>query len=153
MLADDEKLQITLTKTPQNSPKKTKFGLENKLFKTSYLEFVYYNFRFFGRKSQSQQKLVKKFTYFTINFKRRHSFYESQLTQHHKKYAPATWWSQKKRLHCIISRHPRTGFTNCIFQWISVENFWSRNVGSFYLVGWIISRYLGLVECIKTFYF
>ena len=33
--------KITLAKTPLNSPQKTKLGLENKWFKTSYLEFIY----------------------------------------------------------------------------------------------------------------
>ena len=44
---------------------------KNKWFKTSYLEFQIFsdiNFRFSGRKSESQQKLVKKIAHFTIQF-------------------------------------------------------------------------------------
>ena len=88
------------------------------------------NFRFCGRKSQSQQKLAKRITHFTIQFcsKKRHSFYKPQLTQHYKKQTPTTLrktvlalqssskyvssWCQKKNLHYSISRHPNTIFQN-----------------------------------------
>ena len=46
--------EITLIKTPLNSPQKAKLGPKNKWFKTSYLEFIFY-FRYSSRKSQSQQ--------------------------------------------------------------------------------------------------
>ena len=48
------------------------------------------NFRFFGRKSQSQQKLAKMITQEIVSLKKPHSFYEPKLTQHYKKYTPAT---------------------------------------------------------------
>ena len=36
---------------------------------------VFFNFRFSSRKSQSQQKLAKKITLFTVSFKKPRSFY------------------------------------------------------------------------------
>ena len=96
---------------------KKKFGAENNWLKTSYLQFIAINFRFSGRKSQSQQQLVEKTTHFTIQSrsKKPHSFYKPQRTEHYKKSTLATksktcFWlvSEKKHLYCIISRRPRT---------------------------------------------
>ena len=68
-------LELHWIKRPKTVLQKTKFGPENKWFKTSenkwlktsYLDFI--NFRFSGRKSQSQQKLAKKITHFEIQFR------------------------------------------------------------------------------------
>ena len=96
---------------------KKKFGAENNWLKTSYLQFIAINFRFSGRKSQSQQQLVEKTTHFTIQSrsKKPHSFYKPQRTEHYKKSTLATksktcFWlvSEKKHLYCIISRRPTT---------------------------------------------
>ena len=79
-----------LLKRPKAVSKNTKFGPKYKWFKISYLEcffwkfyfgpttFLYFSrrsnghhqsyFRFSSRKSQSQQKLAKKTTHFTIQF-------------------------------------------------------------------------------------
>ena len=43
----------------------------------------FFNFRFSNRKSQSQQKLAKRITHFTIQFR-------SKNLSHYKEYAPAT---------------------------------------------------------------
>ena len=54
---------------------------------------VFFNFRFFSRKSQSQQKknLQKRSHVLQYSFAQKaHSFYEHQLTWHWKQYAPAT---------------------------------------------------------------
>ena len=45
---------------------KKKFGAENNWLKTSYLQFIAINFRFSGRKSQSQQQLVDHSFYNTV---------------------------------------------------------------------------------------
>ena len=82
--------QEHLLKRPKAVSKNTKFGPKYKWFKISYLEcffwkfyfgpttFLYFSrrsnghhqsyFRFSSRKSQSQQKLAKKTTHFTIQF-------------------------------------------------------------------------------------
>ena len=91
-------------KHPKGNPLKLKTGPKYKWFKISYFEFFFFlillwaflylsrhsnwhhqsfflNIRFSSRKSQSQQKLAKKITHFTIQkFSQR--FYESQLTWH-----------------------------------------------------------------------
>ena len=96
----------------------------------SWFWSFFINFRFSGRKSQSQQKLTIQFTihfYNTVSPKKLHSFYESQLTQHFKKYTPVTQpkteltveisskhvsgWCQKKHLHCTVFTRPRTTFS------------------------------------------
>ena len=91
---------------------------------------VFSYFRFSSRKSQSQQKLVKKdHTFYNkVLLKNTHSFYETQLTWHWKRYVPATQpktfltlqifqqtcfrlvSKKKKHLHCTISWSPRTAF-------------------------------------------
>lgn len=58
-------LKTTLAKTPLNSPQKTKFRLENKWLKISYLEFILLTSDF-QVESESQQKLATKVTHFTI---------------------------------------------------------------------------------------
>ena len=55
---------------------------KNKIWTRKWSLFT--NFRFSGRKSQSQRKLAIKITHFTIQF---HAII---LTQHYKKYAPTT---------------------------------------------------------------
>ena len=70
-LIDDRILKIKLAKMPQNSPKKTKFELEYKQLKRLFLEFIYY-IRLSDKNSSqptSQQKLSKKITHFTIQFR------------------------------------------------------------------------------------
>ena len=61
-----KKFKIALAKTPWNSPKKSR-NLDQKISDSkSYIYSLYINFRFSGRKSQNQQKLARKITYFTI---------------------------------------------------------------------------------------
>ena len=84
--------------------------------------------------------------YKTVSLKKKpYLFYKPQLTQHGKKYALATqskthslykfsskyvsgWWGKKIKMHCTISRRPRTAFSTwkaniCIFLHISVRKF------------------------------
>ena len=85
-------------------------------------------FRFFSRKSQGQQKLAKKITYFTIHFRSKNLTHftnlkspdieNNMLPQHsHKsfwlykfssKHVPV--WCQKNHLGCTISLRQRTAF-------------------------------------------
>ena len=93
----EKKLKNTLAETPFSSlPKKTKFETNYKWFKSSYLKFFFWkyffghttflrtfqwtsefflDFRFSNRKSQSQQKLAKKITHFSIRFNSNHLIY------------------------------------------------------------------------------
>ena len=97
--------------------------------------------------------------YNTVSLKKPHSFfYEPQLTQHYKKYTPATqlktcfWLVSEKHLHGTISRRPRTAFLKplkikCLCIPVNLQisvNFLysrkSRDVENFHLVqGCIIS--------------
>ena len=90
---------MVIMATKNFKSQKTKLGSENKWIKTSYLNLST-NFKFSGRNSQSQQKLVKK----------PHSFYKPNLTQHCKTYTPATqpktwcWLVSEKALALTISK-------------------------------------------------
>ena len=83
-----------------------------------------FKFRFFSRKSQSQQKLAKNIIYFTMQLYTKTSLiWQPQLTQHRTKYTPATQpkthslykfsnkhvsvWCQKK----AFALHQRTAFS------------------------------------------
>ena len=58
-------------------------------FQCTSSEFIFFNFRFSSRKSQSQQTSKKNDSFYntvTIHI----SFYKPQLIQHWKQYAPAT---------------------------------------------------------------
>ena len=50
-------LKLCWTKRPKTIPQKAKLGSDNKLLKTSYLEFI--NFTLSGRKSQTKEMLAK----------------------------------------------------------------------------------------------
>ena len=73
----------------------------------------------FGRNSQSQQKLAKKITQFTRQFHSKNltlftnlnslNIIKNKLPQHSQKHVSD--WCQKKHLHYIISRRPRTTFS------------------------------------------
>ena len=99
-------------------------------------------FRFSSAKSQSQQKLAKKITHFTIHFRSRNlthftnlksfDIWNNMLPQHNQDhfslYKSAgkdfSVWCHKKHLHCTISWRPRTVFlkhieSNC--QYISLN--------------------------------
>ena len=88
----------------------------------------FFDFRFSRRKSQSQQKLSIKITYFAIQVCSKHLIHftnlksldieNNMLPKHCQK---SFWlykffrkhvsvWCQKKHLHCTISWHPRTAF-------------------------------------------
>ena len=95
-------------------------------FQWTSSEFFFFDFRFFSRKSQSQQKLAKKITHFTIQFclkKLTHfinlnslDIENNMLPQHIQKPFQQIFqqtysaWRQKKHLHCTISWRPRTAF-------------------------------------------
>ena len=88
----------------------------------------FFDYRFSRRKSQSQQKLLIKITYFAIQVRSKHlthftnfnsldiennmplkhcqkSFWLYKFFRKH-----VSVWCQKKHLHCTISWHPRTAF-------------------------------------------
>ena len=87
-----------------------------------------FNFRFSSRNSQSQQKLGKKVTYFTIQFRSKNLTHLTKLNsldienntllQHSQKPFSLyrflskyiSVWCRKKHLHCTIFWRPRTVF-------------------------------------------
>ena len=89
---------------------------------------VFLDFRFSRRKSQSQQKLLIKITYFAIQVRSKHLTHftnvnsldneNNMLPKHCQKSFSlykcfrkhVSVWCQKKHLHCTISWHPRTAF-------------------------------------------
>ena len=100
-----------------------------------------------------------------------HSFYEAQLTQHYKEYAPATqpktlltlrytqiysisqqtcfWFVSEKFLHCIISGHPKTSFwkhweSKCLY----IPVYLRKKFFPFKA-----ACCLGFVKCFKMFHF
>ena len=93
-----------------------------------YHQSLFFNFRMSSWKSQSQQKLVKKITHFTIQFHSKHLTHLTNLNSLNiennmlpkKRQKPfslykfpskhVSGWCQKKHLHCTISWHPRTVF-------------------------------------------
>ena len=88
----------------------------------------FFDFRFSRRKSQSQQKLLIKITYFAIQVCSKHLTHftnlnsldieNNMLPKHRQKSFSlykffrkhASVWCQKKHLHCIISWQPRIAF-------------------------------------------
>ena len=97
------------------------------IFQWASSEF-FFIFRFSSRKSQSQQKLAKKITHFTIQFRSKNLIHftnlnsldieNNMLPQHSQKcfwlykfsskHVPV--WYQKKHLGCTISWRQRTAF-------------------------------------------
>ena len=89
---------------------------------------IFLDFRFSSRKSQSQQKLPKKITHFSIRFNSKHLPYfinlnsldiENNILPKHNKKPFSLYkfsskhisvWCQKKNLQWTISWHPRTAF-------------------------------------------
>ena len=124
----------------------------------------FFDFRFSRRKSQSQQKLSIKITYFAIQVLSKHLTHftnhnslgieNNMLPKHCQKSFSLyklfskhiSFWCQKKHLHCTISWHPSTAFvkhfeSKCLH--ISVyfcisnkKNFCFKEVIRFYLVAW-----------------
>ena len=90
------------------------------------IRVFFLDFRFSSRKSQSQQKLAKKFTHFTIQFRSKDLMNLSSLDiennifscntaknlSHFTNFLANTFLLgfRKKHLHCIISWRPRTAF-------------------------------------------
>ena len=88
----------------------------------------FFDFRFSRRKSQSQQKLLIKITYFAIQVRSKHLTHftnvnsldneNNMLPKHCQKSFSlykcfrkhVSVWCQKKHLHCTISWHPKTAF-------------------------------------------
>ena len=97
--------------------KKQNLDQKKKWLKISYLEFI--NFRFFGRKSQNQQKLAKKITHFKTQFRSKNfthfmnlnslNIIKIILLQHNQR--NVSGWCQKKHFHGTISRRPRTALS------------------------------------------
>ena len=189
-------------KRPKAVPQKTKFGPKYKLFKISYLKLFFwkyffehktfyirphvplqhyqssfFNLRFFSRKSQSQQKLPKKITHFTIQFRSKnlysHDIENDMLLQHSKK---PSWiyqkffskhvsvWCQKKHLHSTVSWRPKLHSWSTLkanvrlFLYISVRKDAVKFLSDG--GGWVggrlnnfikATRFLGLVKCFTIF--
>ena len=94
----------------------------------------FFDFRFSRRKSQSQQKLLIKITYFAIQVCSKHLTHftnlnsldieNNMLPKHRQKSFSlykffrkhASVWCQKKHLHCIISWQPRIAFLKKRFE-------------------------------------
>ena len=90
------------------------------MFQCTSLEF-FFHFRFSTRKYQSQQKLAKKITHFTIQFRSKNLTHftnlnsfeieNNMLPKHNQKTFSVykfsskhvSVWCQKKHLHCTIS--------------------------------------------------
>ena len=99
-------------------------------FQWTSSELFFFNFRFFSRKSQSQQKLAKKITHFTIQFHSKNltrfmylnsrDIENNTLTQHSQKpfwlykcsIKHVSVWCQRKlfALHYFLTSH------NCILE-------------------------------------
>ena len=93
-----------------------------------YIVSFFFNFRFCSRKFQSQQKLEKKITHFTVQISSKNFTYflnfnsldsENICSRNTAKNLsdfanfPAKLFlfgARKKHLHCTISRRPRTAF-------------------------------------------
>ena len=105
-----------------------KFGPENKCFKTSYLDLLSINkFQIFWQSLKAEKTSNKDHSFYdTVSLKKHHSFGEPQLTQHYKKYFPATQTKAlltlqifqqvsgccpKKHFPYTISRCPNTAFS------------------------------------------
>ena len=140
--------------------------------------FRFTDFRFSRTEFQSQQKLAKKVTHFTIQFHPKKLNYftklnsfdieNNMLAQHSQKpfwlykfsSKHVSVWCQKKKiaLHYFLMPEPHSWSTLkanvCIFLYIAVR--------SFLLGGWVggrmndflkVARSLGLVNCYTIFYF
>ena len=143
------------------------------MFQCTSLEF-FFNFRFSTRKYQSQQKLAKKITHFTIQFRSKNLTHftnlnsfeiENNMLPNHSQKAFSVYkifskhvsvWCQEKHLHCTISWRPRTTLLNhfkgkCIY--ISVYlSFCFKDEARFYLVVWGLGRLnnsLKVVHCLS----
>ena len=130
-------LELHLLKSPKTVPK-TEIWIRK-----SHIWSLSTNFRFFGGKSQSQQKLAKTITYFITQFRSKNLTYFTKLnslnviknilSQRSQKHVSD--WCQKKHLHCTISRRPGTAFSGAFGKQMSVYsskspfgNFRSRDV-------------------------
>ena len=115
--------------------------------------------RFFSRKSQSQQRLVKKIIHFTIQFRSKNLTYFTNLNSLHiennmlPRYYQKSFsfykfsskhisvWCHKKHLHCTISWRSRTASLEALWKQMPVyfcispkENSCSTETVRFYLV-------------------
>ena len=121
-------LKLYWLKLPKTVPK-NEIWTRNKWFKTSSLKFIF-SFQIFEQKVSKPTKTSKKDHPFcnAVLPKKPYSFCEPQLTQLSKNILPAAhpktlqalqtfqqicFWlvSEKKHLHCTISRRPRTAFS------------------------------------------
>ena len=117
-----------------------------------------YNFRFSSRKSQIQQKLAKKITHNTIQFRSKNlanfTNLDSLDTENNMllQYSQRPFWlskvssrlvyawCQRKHLHCTISWRARTAFlkyfeSKCLyFLYMSVRKIFPKDVVTFFLM-------------------
>ena len=109
-----ENLKCTLTKTPNNSPQKTKLGPQNKLFRISFIFEVYLLFSDFPAEVLKPTKTGKKDHpfYHTVSLIKSYLFYEPQLTQHGQK--PTRFTNFLANMFLVGVRkniRPRTAFS------------------------------------------
>ena len=157
--------KITLAKTSKNSPKKC--NLNQKInYSYPHIWRLSFNFRLSIKKSQRQQKLVKKIIHLTISFQSKSityftnlsslNFVKNILTQHNRKLTHFTNFPTNfpanictapfldaQELHSRNTRKVNV----CIFLYISVRSFISvRNISL--KVGWKIS-WSWLIVCVS----
>ena len=150
------------------------FFFWKKIFQASFQAFIFihtfmctlseffYNFRLSSRKSQSQQKLAKKMTHFTIEFCWKNLIHFTLRTPTHLTLKTICSGDTAKNL-CDFTKFPANMFLFCvrknictapyldaqellswstlktivcIFLYISMRNFCSRDAIRFYVVEW-----------------
>ena len=146
----------TLKQSPKN------WNLDQEInFSKPHIWSLPFHFRFSSRmSSQSQQKLAKNITHFTIPFCSKNLTYFTNLNcfnivkkifpQHSKKLAhftkfPANMFLvvvKKKNLHCTISRSQRTAFSN---HWESIPVYVRKKLLS---GGWL-NNFLKAARCLR----
>ena len=143
----------------------------------------FFNFRFFSRKSQSQQKLSKKVTYFTIQFHSKNLIRFTNLNSLDIENNMLSQHRQKPFWHCLVlektfALHHFWTPKNCILEalWKQIslyfclslsESFCPRDVARFYLMEsglmgrggeslnnfFKAARCMGLIKCFTIFHF
>ena len=110
--------------------KKNQWNLDQKIIDSkAHIWSLSFNFRFSSRKVQSQQKIPRKITHFTIQLHSKHPTHFTNLnalklakiilSQHSQKlYSLCSFsskhvsdWCHINHLHCTVSRRPRTVFS------------------------------------------
>ena len=173
-------LKLHWLKRPKKVPNKRNLDQKMNDWKPNNWS-LYFNFRFSSRKFQSQAKLAKNITYFTIQFCSKCLTHYINLNplKFLKMYSRNTaknnihfkisskhvsGWCQKSHLHCFISRRQRTAFSKHykanvrIFMYIPVRKVLFQRRGKLLSRGGLnnflkTARCFGLEKCFKIFHF